>query len=634
MFNRKLFLLPLLAFIFILSATGSSASYKAVEGILDLTNWQLDEPIGLDGQWEFYSSRLLEPGDLRGTIRKSGYIDIPCSWNRAEFNGKNLTGDGFATYRLRIKIRENRRLGLKIPRIFTSYKLWVNGELIASAGVVGKSRRASLAQYLPQVAFFEAQQGENEIVIQVSNFYHRSGGILESIIIGSEKQILDKRYRSIAFELFLFGSLMIIGIYHLALFLFRKKDYSPLYFGLFCIFVGMRTALVGERFFIYLFPNFSWEVAHKMQTLTFYLGVPLILIFFHSLFPADFSQKLVRIVRTIALAFAGVVLFTPAKIFTVINPLYQVFAILVIVYIVFVFVKKLKCRDQGIGFIVLGAFALIITSLNDIFFLSIVLNDHSSSFLRSLVKTGYLSSVGQLIFVFAQSLALAQKFSHAFKNEEIITAQLKEMNINLDKLVIKRTEDLEKSRKQIEEQKAELEKTNRTLQHLSLKDHVTNLWNRRQFDETMQVEWQHALRKKKPISLLILDIDYFKEYNDCYGHRAGDKCLKQVAWALEDAFGQTQNLVVRYGGDEFAVIMGEVGKDDAMKIALSLREAIEALKIPHKCSKGGRSVTVSIGVATKIPDFDSSPKELFQAADRALYQAKASGRNQVRFLSV
>jgi hypothetical protein len=114
-------------------------------------------------------------------------------------------------------------------------------------------------QYLPQVALFEAQEGTNEILIQVSNYYHRSGGILESICLGGEKQIIDLRYKRLAHEFIMFGSLLCIGAYHLSLFLFRKKNFSSLYFGLFCLLIGMRTMLVGERFLIHFYPNFNWE---------------------------------------------------------------------------------------------------------------------------------------------------------------------------------------------------------------------------------------------------------------------------------------------------------------------------------------------------------------------------------------
>lgn len=326
MYYKRL-LLTLLAFIVVLpilagcSNESSRNTPKAVEGILDLAYWSPDEEvIKLDGEWEIYWDQLLEPQVLNETdMQPNEYINLPSSWNGNIINDQKLNSDGYATYELIFKTDETSRLALKIPRIFTSYNLWINEELIASAGTVGKNRQTMIPQYLPQVALFEALQGENQIVIQVSNFYHRSGGILESLILGNEKQILALEYKRIAYELFLFGSLLIIGAYHLALFLFRKKDYSLLYFGSFCIFVAIRTLLVGERFFIYLFPTFNWEVAHKIQTLTFYIGVLLIVMFFKSIYSDDFSPRIVKAVQVVTLAFGGLVLLTPAKIFSVAN---------------------------------------------------------------------------------------------------------------------------------------------------------------------------------------------------------------------------------------------------------------------------------------------------------------------------
>jgi diguanylate cyclase (GGDEF)-like protein len=580
-------------------------------------------------------NKLLEPQELETTgTKKTGYINLPRSWNGYIVNDKELSGDGFATFRLLFKVDTSDRLGLKIPRIFTSYNLWVNGKQIASAGTIGKSEEASTPQYLPQVAFFEAMPGENEVVIQVSNFRHRSGGILEGLVLGNEKHILDLRYKSIALDLLLFGGLIITGTYHLALFLFREKEYSPLYFGLFCVLIGIRTLLVGERFFIYLFPGFNWEVAHKIQTSVFYVGTLLIIMFFKSLFPEDVSSRFVRVGQLIGLVFTGLVLATPAKVFTVFNPAYQIFALCTIIFLVRVCIKQLRKKTPGIGFIVGGALALFTTALNDIVFLSIWMSDNPSLMLRSVFRSGSLSSVGQLIFVFMYSLVLAHRFSHALDAEELMTAQLREMNINLDQLVKQRTNALEKSKQQIEAQKAELERMNHSLYLLSLKDPLTNFWNRRQLDKTTDIEWRRSLKSKKPISLLIVDVDNFKKYNDGYGHAAGDACLKQIAQVLTNCSRRATDLIVRYGGEEFVVLLPETGADDAVNISLRLRKGIEDLNIPHAYSPVSSFVTASIGVSSMVPDTTYSPEDLFLMADKALYQAKAAGKNQVIFLSV
>lgn len=606
----------------------------AVDGVLDLSHWESDkEIVNLDGEWEFYWNQLLEPQELEiGDIQKTGYIDVPSSWNRSKINNKKLSGDGYATYRLIFKASEATRLGIKVPRIFTSYNLWVNGEFVADAGIVGKSREMMTPQYLPQVALFESQKGKNEIVIQVSNFYHRSGGILESLVMGSEKEVLEMRYKSMAYELFLFGSLMIMGAYHIVLYLFRKKDITPLYFGLFCIFVGIRTLLVGERFFIYLFPDFSWELAHKIQTLTFYLGVPLILKFFELVFSKVFKAKIVNIVWKVGIAFCILVIVTPAKVFTIFNPVYQAVSLVVIIYIVSMFIKLIMHKEKEVELVIIGGLILIMTSLNDIIFTNIWMNDYNYPLLRTLFKTGNLSSIGQLSFVVANSLVLAKRFSTTFEQKEIMTMKLEQINFNLDKLVVERTEELEKSRAEIERQKSELQEANQELKLLSLKDPLTGLWNRRHYDETMSMEWNYALKHKKSISLMILDIDYFKAYNDYYGHKQGDVCLIQVGQAIQNFFNCDSNLVARYGGEEFVVIMPNVEKDEAINIASSLRETIENLNIPHKGSSIGPYVTVSIGVTSMIPTESTSIKELFLTVDKALYQAKNSGRNQIRFL--
>lgn len=186
---------------------------KAIDGVLDLTNWKLEEElISLDGHWEFYWDQLLEPRDFKSINNEERiFINLPRAWNRYQHNNEMLSGDGHATYRLNIVTEDSGKLlGLKIPRMLTSYKMWINGEVVASAGTVGKAREFTTPQYLPQVVVFQSQN-ETEIVIQVSNYHHRSGGILESLNIGSARQILDVRNRNIAYELFLFGCLFIMG---------------------------------------------------------------------------------------------------------------------------------------------------------------------------------------------------------------------------------------------------------------------------------------------------------------------------------------------------------------------------------------------------------------------------------------
>lgn len=627
MFATFFFLITLLFFVPGCSSTGLAKQFKATGGKIDITADQIESyAVGLDGEWEFYWDELLTPEDFRETgKRKANYINVPSTWNAYMKVEKNATGNGYATYRLLVETQDSAQLGLKVPRIFTAYRLWVNGEEIASAGVVARNRDEMTPQYLPQVALFTSRQGENEIVIQVSNFNHRSGGILESIVLGTKEQVLDMRYHKIAYEFLLFGSLMIMGIYHIILFLFRKNNLSALYFGLFCLFLSVRTLLVGERMLIYFFPYFGWELAHKIQTLTFYLGVPMIVTFFREIFPIYFQQKTVRVIQGIASVFGCLVLLTPVRIFSLLNPGFQMFAFCVIAYLIITFIKITLQKNKDVWLIIAGGLAIILTSLNDIIFLSIWMNDNSLPFLRHIIRTDNLSAVGLLIFVFTNSIVLAKRFSSSLEHEENMTQELKAINQNLDHLVKKRTEALEESR-------IKLEKANYALEQVARKDPLTGLWNRRHYNEEIDTKWRQCLRYQKPITLMILDIDCFKQYNDCYGHVAGDECLVKIAQTIQALFRRSDDLVVRYGGEEFVVVMPQAGKDEAIRMAGMILKEIEDLNIPHESSPVTPRVTVSIGLTSMVPEYHRSFEELLLTGDKALYQAKSAGRNQYHYL--
>jgi diguanylate cyclase (GGDEF)-like protein len=618
--------------VFVLIGCSNQPSYsniKAQNGTMDLTQIQFEKDVvKLDGEWAFYWNQLLQPGELElGSI--TGYIHVPGSWNKYEPSQKQDSGDGYATYRLTFITSKNERLALKIPRLHTAYRLWVNQKLTAFVGTVGQEIDTVQPQYLPQVAFFEAKQGSNEIVIQISNFHHRSGGILETIAMGSEAQILDLRYKRVASDLLLFGALAFIGAYHLALFVFRRKDPSPLYFGLFCILFGLRTLLVGDMFFSYLFPHFSWEIAHKIQTLTYYLGVPLILMFFVSLFGQYFHAPIIKLTQLVAAAFGLLVLFTPVRIFSVANPVHQVWSTALSTYILVMLLKVSIRRVKGGWLIAAGALVLALTGLNDIIYYSIWRNDYGPSFLSVLFRTGNLSSVGQIVFAFANSLLLAKRFSNALEREEVMTTQLTAINSNLDELVSQRTEALAKSNEEIEHQKLALEKANQQLRDISLKDPLTGIWNRRKYDEAINAEWYRCLRHQRPIALILLDIDHFKQFNDVYGHIEGDACLIKIAKTLKNSLSRSTDLVVRYGGEEFVVLLPEMDMEEAIHVANILLQKVEALHIPHIGSPVSEYVTISAGVAATVPQKHSSHEDLIRTADKALYKAKAGGRNQV-----
>ena len=171
--------------------------------------------------------------------------------------------------------------------------------------------------------------------------------------------------------------------------------------------------------------------------------------------------------------------------------------------------------------------------------------------------------------------------------------------------------------------------TNLMLQRLMNSDGLTGLSNRRHFDEYLELEWRRAMREQQQLSLLMIDVDYFKAYNDSFGHLAGDEALRQVAEAIRGSCSRPTDLPARYGGEEFVLVLPNTSPGGARLMAEKLRQTVLGLGIPHTAPVPDSYLTVSIGLATQTPSIGSHSRQLISAADKGLYQAKNGGRNQV-----
>lgn len=176
----------------------------------------------------------------------------------------------------------------------------------------------------------------------------------------------------------------------------------------------------------------------------------------------------------------------------------------------------------------------------------------------------------------------------------------------------------------------QLEAANQTLQHLAAIDSLTQLANRRQLDAHLAQEWRRMARAQTPLSALMCDVDCFKLYNDTWGHQAGDECLRQVAKAISSTARRPGDLAARYGGEEFAVILSDTTVAGAAQVAKNIQVAVKALRLSHPRSTVGAYLTLSLGLATIVPHqcLHFLPETLLTAADKALYQAKAEGRDR------
>lgn len=437
-------LCAVLAFLYVrnnLMPPGKQAP-RAVNGVLDLTGWDFerDGTVTLNGDSEFYWKQLLTPDDFTGAVKpdKTGFIHIPGLWNGyALYNGdgaQKLPGDGYATYRLTINTNNrSQSLGIKLLDFATSYKLWVNGMPMASNGRVGKSKEEAFPQAVPKLVNFENKDGKIEIILQISNFSHKKGGIWTDITLGTADQIQTLRDRRIAGALFLFGGLIIMSIYHLVLFLLRRKEKATLFFSLLCLFIAIRASVTGEEFSTVYFPGISLYLMYITKYLAFYLAVPAFIQFVCLLYPDDTPRRLPTFGWSVCAVFSLTVVLTPLKVYSRFILWYEVYTVLILTYIVVLLVKAVFRKREDAGFILLGTAVLVLASVND----SLAAN--------GVLYVPYIADYGMFVFIFFQTCVLSARFSKAFFTVEKLSEELEEYNRTLELKVKEKTSELERS---------------------------------------------------------------------------------------------------------------------------------------------------------------------------------------------
>lgn len=229
----------------------------------------------------------------------------------------------------------------------------------------------------------------------------------------------------------------------------------------------------------------------------------------------------------------------------------------------------------------------------------------------------------------ARIVRRTRELEHEVELRRRIESELQSVQLELEARVLERTRSLETRNQELSRLRLALETTNQRLKRLVAVDALTGVANRRHFDRVLDREARRARRFDQPLSLIFLDLDEFKHFNDAYGHSRGDEVLRQAAQTLDETFRRGGDLVARYGGEEFAIILPGVDGRRATLYAERLRRRIWQLAIPNNTSRAADRLTISGGVATLLPGSGASADDLLRAADKALYRAKCLGRNRI-----
>ena len=253
------------------------------------------------------------------------------------------------------------------------------------------------------------------------------------------------------------------------------------------------------------------------------------------------------------------------------------------------------------------------------------------STLYSFAKTEILQFSGAAEIVDAAARAVRRQSDLLYEPIVVELAPGKYKLVDVPQLLLAQAQIHELAKKKIEELHKEAEAAKKELERLATIDGLTQVANRRRLDEYLDRQWQQLALQKAPLSLILCDIDYFKRYNDTYGHQAGDDCLQKVARVISEAARQRGDLVARYGGEEFAVVLPQTPCSGAVTVANGIQERVKNLHISHRGSPLSDWVTLSLGVASTIPSGSEKPASLIAAADSVLYLAKDQGRDRCMF---
>jgi len=395
---------------------------------IDLIIKHQGKPVYLEGEWNFYPYQLILPGQSQGESMMP--LSVPGTWNQ-----KLGTGLGYGTYRLRIPSPngplKDKIFGLKVHDMATAFTIYWNGKKIAETGVVAKHKEEAKPSYLFHLVPLIWNQGENELIIHVSNFHHDKGGMWEPPLFG-EWEALQKLYlRDIASSLFLAGAVFIIALYHLGLYYWRRIDRGNLLFGLAAIVLSIRTLVTGER---YIFNEYesvlTWDICLRIEYFTFYLSPYLFFAFFKAFYPRYYPNWMTWSLLTPTIIFLGLLFFSSTTFFTSTNPFFNIVLLYGIIIILQGVFRAVWNREEGSILFSMGISVMAIATLIDI------LNAYQILFSIEAIP------VGIFLFILIQSLTLSRKFSRTFSEVETLSKRLLAMDKLKDEFLANTSHEL------------------------------------------------------------------------------------------------------------------------------------------------------------------------------------------------
>lgn len=420
---------------------------EAADGVIDLTQFRFDRDIAeLNGEWRFYWEQLLEPQDFEGehaTARHAGQlVRVPDTWQSYTVDGRQLPGQGYATYRLVLRFSEaeiGNRFALRIGNAATAYRLWIGGRDYGGNGVVGTDRRSMAPANYSRSYSFVLESTETAITIQAANFVQRKSGLWDAVQLGHEDRVMRREMRELAAESAFAGIFVVIGFYHLLLFLLSRENREALYFGSLCALIGLRVSVTGQSMLYRLLPDMSWKLGVKIEYLGFIGATLFFLLYYGALFPREMNRRLTRAAAVVLALCALAVTALPAIEYTRWLLAFSALVLAVILYVGLTVVLALWRRRPDAWLHAAAWIFILLTAMNDILFYNLF------------IQTDDLLPYGILTALLIQVTVLSLRSVRAYRDIRRLSGELARFNDELEAKIRERTAELEQTNEELRE---------------------------------------------------------------------------------------------------------------------------------------------------------------------------------------
>lgn len=409
----------LLLILLFLNCNPKFVKTNAFEGVLDLTDFYFNDSVvyKLEGDYDFRWREFLESKDYKKEI-KPKYIKVPKSWNGFDWNGETLDGIGFGTFHLKVKLpQESPPLAITMKEEGTAFKVMINGEIIKESGKVGTDLKSSIPRTLPLTLYLPQYKDTLDIVIQVSNFHYRKGGIWNAPVIGTHDAISKYIKLKRDMEVFLAGVIFITVLYHIGLYLFYRLDNSSFIFSIFCLTVLIRLITTGYRVLAEIFPTIPFSVYSRLEYLSWFFAIPLGIHFICKIYPGITRIAYINSFYAIAVCLSTSLFLTP-EIYSKVAIPSQVIGIIEFLFGFFILIKAVNEKREGSSLFMTGSFVLLAVIINDLLYMN------------EIYRGEELGPFGILTFILFQSILLSKRFLNAFTEKEklkdTVTRELEE----------------------------------------------------------------------------------------------------------------------------------------------------------------------------------------------------------------